>query len=128
MASSPLASHFKLSVTMTLNSEEEVEYMAQVPYANAVGKLMYAMVCTRPDIAQAVSMISRFMANLSKQRWLAVKWILRYLRGTKIEGLMYQKIEQSHMVRYVDSDYTDDLNKWRSSTGYVFTLGRGPIS
>ena len=46
----------------------------------------------------------------------------------KDKGLVYQKIEGSHMVGYFDSNYADDLNMRRSFTGYVFTLGRGPIS
>jgi hypothetical protein len=43
--------------------------MAKVPYANAVDNLMYAMVCTRPDISQAVGVISRFMHDPSKGHW-----------------------------------------------------------
>ncbi|MCI64798.1 vacuolar protein sorting-associated protein 33 [Trifolium medium] len=56
--------------------------MKKVPYASAVGSLMYTMICTRPDIAHAVGVVSRFLSNPSKDHWQAVKWILRYLRGT----------------------------------------------
>ena len=56
-----LAPNFKLKVTMSLTTVEEHEYMTHVPYASTVGSLMYAMVCTRPDLSQAVSMISRYM-------------------------------------------------------------------
>ncbi|KAH9666498.1 hypothetical protein KPL70_020662 [Citrus sinensis] len=52
----PLAPHFKLSSSSCLRSQEKRDYMARVPYASVVGSLMYAMVCTRPDISQAVSM------------------------------------------------------------------------
>ena len=62
----PLAPHFKLSATMIPETEEEVEYMAQVPYASAVGSLMYAMVCTRPDTAQVACIVNRYMANPGK--------------------------------------------------------------
>ena len=61
--STPLTGHFRLSAVMSPSSEEEKMHMARVPYANAVGSLMYAMVCTRPDIAQAVSVVSRYMAG-----------------------------------------------------------------
>uniref|UniRef100_A0A2N9HLL9 Reverse transcriptase Ty1/copia-type domain-containing protein n=1 Tax=Fagus sylvatica TaxID=28930 RepID=A0A2N9HLL9_FAGSY len=54
--------------------------MSKVPYASAIGSLMYAMVCTRPDIAHAVGVVSRYMSNPGKQHWEAVKWILRYLK------------------------------------------------
>ena len=66
LTSSPLTPHFKLSTTMAPNSEEEIEYMEQVSYLSAVGSLMYAMDCTLSDNAQAVSMVSRYMANPGK--------------------------------------------------------------
>ena len=47
--------------------------MSKVPYASAIGSLMYAMVCTRPDIAHAVGVVSRFMSRLGNQHWEAVK-------------------------------------------------------
>ena len=63
--------------------------MTKVSYASMVGSLMYAMVCTRPDIAQAVGVVSRFMNNLGKGHWEVVKWILRYLRGTSHYSLCF---------------------------------------
>jgi hypothetical protein len=78
----PLAAHFRLSSDLSPKKEEERTYMSQVPYSSAVGCIMYAMVCTRPDISHAVSVVSRFMSNPGKEHWHAVKWILRYLRGT----------------------------------------------
>ncbi|KAG8480687.1 hypothetical protein CXB51_025275 [Gossypium anomalum] len=71
--STPLASHFKLSAQLSLSTNMEQEYMLQVPYSNAVGSLMYAMVCTRPGISQAVSIVSRYMHNPGKGHWQAVK-------------------------------------------------------
>ena len=64
--STPLASHFKLSAAMSPNTDDERRYMAQVPYQSVVGSLMYAMVCTRPDISQAVSIVSRYMHDPGK--------------------------------------------------------------
>jgi len=54
---------------------------------------MYAMICTRSDLAYAVSTISRFMSNPGKQHWEAVKWVLRYLRGTVRLGLVFQRLK-----------------------------------
>ena len=79
--STPLAGHLKLSKKMCPTTVEEKGNMAKVPYSSAVGSLMYAMVCTRPDIAHAVGVVSRFLENPGKEHWEAVKWILRYLRG-----------------------------------------------
>uniref|UniRef100_A0A2N9ECD3 thiamine diphosphokinase n=1 Tax=Fagus sylvatica TaxID=28930 RepID=A0A2N9ECD3_FAGSY len=76
--STPLASHFRLTKDQSPKTEQEQAYMSKVPYASAIGSLMYAMVCTRPDIAYAVGVVSRYMSNPRKQHWEAVKWILRY--------------------------------------------------
>ena len=73
--STPMAPHFKLSAKMSLRSVQKREYMSHVPYASAVGSLMYAMVCTRPDLSQAVSMVSRYMHDPGQGHWEAVKWI-----------------------------------------------------
>ncbi|KAM1696422.1 hypothetical protein ACFXTN_027951 [Malus domestica] len=128
--STPLASHFKLSASMSPKTVEESQYMAQIPYANVVGSLMYAMVCTRPDISQAVSIVSRYMHNPGKGHWQAVKWILRYILGTVDVGLLFQqdKVTGQYVVGYVDSDYAGDLDKRRSTTGFVFTIAGGPVS
>jgi len=77
-----LAGHFKLFSKQCPQSPVEEEEMSRVLYASAVGSLMYAMVCTRPDLAYAVSTVSRFMPNPGKQHREAVKWVLRYLRET----------------------------------------------
>ena len=87
--STPLSAHFKLSLELCPSSNEELEYMSKVPYANAVGCLMYLMVCTRPDISHAVSVVSRYMANLGKEHWNVVKWIFRYLIGTRDFGILF---------------------------------------
>jgi len=56
--------------------------MSNVPYASAIGGLMYVVVCTRLNIAHVVGVVSRYMSRLGKQHWKVVKWILRYLRGS----------------------------------------------
>jgi hypothetical protein len=70
-------------------THEEEEDMSHVPYASAVGSLMYAMVCTRPDIAHAVGVLSRYMSKLGKEHWTIVKRVFRYLRETSSYGLCY---------------------------------------
>ena len=56
--------------------------MAIVSYASAIGSLIYAMICTRPNISLAVGVVSKYMSNPGKQQWEEMKWILRYLQGT----------------------------------------------
>lgn len=125
--STPIASHFKLSALHCPSTDEEVEYMSRVPYASAVGSLMYAMVCSRSDLSYAMSMVSRYMANPGKEHWKAVQWIFRYLRDTSDACLKFGRTEKG-LVGYVDSDYAGDLDKRRSLTGYVFTIGDCAVS
>lgn len=63
----PLGSHFKLSVECCLKSEDESKEMSQVPYSNVVGSVIYAMICIHPHILHAVSVMSQYMANPSKE-------------------------------------------------------------
>ena len=72
--STPLAGHFRLSAQSCPTTDEERRHMTQVPYANAVRCLMYAMICTIPDIAHVISVVSKFMANPRKKHWNVVKW------------------------------------------------------
>ena len=96
--------------------------MSKVPYASIVGSLMYAMVCTRPDIAHAVGVVSRYMSHPGIEHWNAVKWILRYLRGTSNKCLHFAGFA-TDLQGYVDSDLVGDIDTMRSTTGYVFTVG-----
>ena len=106
--------------------------MSRVPYASAVGSLMYAMVCTRPDIAHVVGVLSRFMSNPGEEHWTAVKRVFRYLRGTSDYGLCYQGrlgLERVLDVRgFVDADWAGDLDQRISTSGYVFSLFGGAVS
>ncbi|KAH9649806.1 hypothetical protein KPL70_026120 [Citrus sinensis] len=105
----------------------ERKEMSRVPYASAVGSLMFVMICTRPDIAQAVGAVNRYMANPGGEHWITVKRILRYIRGTSDVALCYGGLEFT--VRgYVDSDFAGDLDKRKSTTGYVFTLAGAAVS
>ena len=104
-------------------TEEEEEFMSRVPCSNAVGSLMYAIVCTRPDIAHAVSVVSRYMANLRKAHWQTVKWILRYLKGSTSIGLVFGRGINGvigHVTGFCDSDYVGDLDHRRSLTCLYF--------
>ena len=123
----PLAGHFKLSKEQCPKTEQERNQMSKVPYSSAVGSLMYAMVCTRPDIAHAVGAVSRFMSDPGKEHWQAVKWILRYLRGTMGTVLCYSGSDTT-LRGYVDSDMAGDVDNRRSTTGYIYTIGGTAVS
>ena len=101
-----------------------------VPYVTAIGSIMYAMVCTCLDISHAVSIVSRYVGNLGKMHWQAMKWRLRHLGGTIDVCLVYDRNDNTSgsIVSYVDSDYARDMDKSRSLTRYIFTLSRSVIS
>jgi len=71
--SSPLAPHFNLLADMSPKTIDEREYMSHVPFDSAVSSLMYAMLCTRPDLSQAASMVSRYMHDPVKGYWEAMR-------------------------------------------------------
>ncbi|KAE8686265.1 hypothetical protein F3Y22_tig00111070pilonHSYRG00067 [Hibiscus syriacus] len=98
-----------------------------VSYASTIGSLMYAMVCTRPDIAHAVGAVSRYMNNPGKVHWEAVKWILKYLQGTTNKALCF-KGGDTILTGYVDADLARNVDIRRSNTGYAYTLGGTAVS
>ena len=79
---STLSTKSKLSGKQSPKTKVDKVEMMMIPYASAVGSLMYALVCTRPDIGYAVGVVDQFMSNLGSDHWAIVKWILRYLKGT----------------------------------------------
>lgn len=91
---------------------------------------MYLMMCVRPDLAYSVSLVSRFMANPGEEQWRAVKWILRYLKGTTDTGLIFKGTKESNYlaISYVDSDYAGSIDARKSLTGYIFTVGGTTVS
>ncbi|XP_042051274.1 secreted RxLR effector protein 161-like [Salvia splendens] len=107
------------------STDEERKEVNKIPYANIIGSVMYTMLCTRPDLAQAISVTSRFMADHGRQHWVALKWMLRYLKGASKFGLVY-KAESDHqggaLAGFCDSDYASNRDNRRSQTGYVFNL------
>lgn len=125
--STPLATHFNLTKKQSPKMDEGKKDMAKVPYASAVGSLMYAMVCTRPDIAHAVGVVSRFMSNPGREHWEAVKWLLRYLKGTSKVALCFSK-KDVILEGFSDADLGGCLDTRKSTTGYIFTLGGTAVS
>ncbi|WJZ84569.1 hypothetical protein VitviT2T_004169 [Vitis vinifera] len=127
LVSSPLASHFKLSSRHSPSTDKEKEDMRRVLYASVVGSLMYVMVCTRPNIAYAVGVVSRILSNPGRLHWEAVKWIMRYLRGTAKLKLTFGS-GKLVLVGYTDSDMAGDVNNRKSTSGYLMTFSGGVVS
>ena len=118
----------KLTRTDCPTDEEKKFEMMNVPYRSLVGSLLYACTCTRPDIAFAVSNVSRFMSNPGMVHWTAAKRILRYLKGTKDLKLKFNPDCDLKLSGYCDADWGGELDTRRSTTGYTFLYGNCGIS
>jgi hypothetical protein len=123
----PVGKGDSLSSEMCPKTQAKIESMDRVPYANAIGSLMYAMLCMRPDICFAVGLVNRFQSNPRPAHWKAVKRILRYLRGTTDYMLCYQG-KDLRLRGYSDADWAGDLDERKSTSGYTFLLGGRAIT
>ncbi|KAL6323845.1 hypothetical protein AAG906_005840 [Vitis piasezkii] len=117
----------KLSKMQCPRNNMEREQMKKIPYASAVGSLMYAQTCTRPDINFAVGMLGRYQSDPGFEHWKAAKKVMRYLQGTKDYMLTY-KDRTIRGCRLLGFDYGGCLDSLKSTSGFVFMLANGAIS
>ncbi|GJW39705.1 putative RNA-directed DNA polymerase [Tanacetum coccineum] len=101
--------------------------VAQLEYSRIIGMLMYLMTGTRPDLAYAVSRLSRYTSNPSYAHWKAITRVLHYLRYSRDYGLHYDR-HPAVIEGYSDANWISDIKDSRSTSGYVFTLGGAAIS
>jgi hypothetical protein len=130
----PVATPAEPGVKLVKHAEGNRECTSE-PYAEAVGVMLYLAGCTRPDIAQTVNALSRYVSAPRLSHWRAAKWLLRYLKGTYTHGIRYggdvtdvNTAEELPIVIYCDADYTGDLDTRRSTTAYVSMVVGGALS
>ncbi|GKD21939.1 hypothetical protein Tco_1223642, partial [Tanacetum coccineum] len=106
------------------STPKEVKRMQNVPYASAVGSIMYAVRCTRPDVAFAQNITSRFQQNPGKPHWTAMKTIYKYVRNTKDMFLVYGRNPEAELRVdcYCNAGFKTDRDEIKSQTGYIFIL------
>jgi hypothetical protein len=97
-------------------------------YQAIIGTLIYAMICTRPDIAYAVIRLSQYMSNPTPQHVKAAKYVLRYLIGTQEYAIQYNGRSDSGLIGYSDADWAENKNDRHSTTGYVFLIAEGAVT
>ena len=107
-------------------SESNDRIVAQLEYASAIGSLMYAMHCTRPDIAFGVCMLSRYTSKPSTEHWKAISRMLGYLKRTREFSLVYNDYP-TVLEGYCDASWMSS-NGNKSTSGWIFVLGGGAIS
>ena len=123
----PMEKGCTLSLDQCPKNDEEKNQMSKVPYAFAIGSLMYTILCTRLDICFAIGMLSRYQSNPGPNHWRAVKRILWYLRGTIDHALCYHGGDL-RLTSYRDADWASDKDERKSTLGYAFILGGGAVS
>jgi hypothetical protein len=106
----------------------EIDQMMLIPYAAAVGSIMYCQVCTRPDLAFVTGVLFIFQSNPRSKLWQAAKKALHYLQGTKHYKLTYNRIDNFEVIGYLDDDFVRCVDSQRSTSGYAFTLTSGAIA
>jgi len=124
----PISKGERFSKDQCPKKELEQQQMKSITYAYAVGSLMYAQVCTRPDIALAVGMLGRYQSNPGLEHWKAAKRVMRYLQGTKGYNLTFKQANSLEVFGYTDSDFFGCVDSRKSTLGYIFLLAGGAIS
>jgi len=124
----PMSHGVSLCKSQCPSTPDEQEKMNAIPYASAIGSIMYAMLCTRPDVAYALSVASRYQSNPGEAHWVAAKNILKYFRRTKDKFLVYGGEEELVVNGYTDASFQTDKDDFRSQSGFVFCLNGGAVS
>ncbi|GJZ10956.1 zinc finger, CCHC-type containing protein [Tanacetum coccineum] len=101
--------------------------VSQLEYYRVLGYLMYAMTCTRLDIAFAAGKLSRYTSNLGTQHWQAIQRVLKYLKKTMDYILIYTGYP-SVLEGYTDASWISNTEDNSSTSGWVFLLAGGAIS
>ena len=98
-----------LSKSQCPDTKDERERMSKIPYASAIGSIMYDMLCTRPDVSYALSITSRYQSDPGESHWIAVKNIFKYLRRTKDIFLVFGGLEDGLVVNgYKNASFQSD--------------------
>ena len=102
--------------------------MHKIPYASTVGSLIYAQICTHPDIAYIVGVLCRYLSNPRMDHWKAAKRVMRYLKRIKDHMLTYRRSDHLEIIGYSDSNFTGCQDSRKSTSGYIYMLASGAIS
>jgi hypothetical protein len=107
---------------------DEQERMRAIPYDSTIGSVMCFMLCTRPDVSDALSSTSRYQSNYGDTHCIIVKNILKYLRRTKEAFLVFGGEEELVVKGYSDARFQTDADDSKSQSGFVFCLNGGAVS
>ncbi|KAL0458415.1 UNVERIFIED_CONTAM: Secreted RxLR effector protein [Sesamum latifolium] len=123
----PMRHGVKLSKKQSPKTDEDLKKMSNIPYVSAVGSIQYIVQCTRPNVAYALSVTSRYQACIGMAHWGAVKSILKYLKRTKDMFLIYGGAKII-LEGYSDASFQSDDDNAKSQSGFVFKLNGGMVA
>lgn len=127
----------KVGLSIEMLDLENYEEANLHTYQRLVGKLMYFLYGTRPDILFVVEQLSKYNTNLRKRYLQATKRVVRYLKRTIKMGLIFGQKSAKQLPRdpssyglvvYVDSNFAGDPEDQKSVIGYCFFLNRAVMS
>jgi hypothetical protein len=124
----PMSHGITLSKKQCPTDLDEQGRLRVIPYASAIGSIMYAMICTRPDISYALSAMSRYQSNYDNAHWTIIKNILKYLRRTKEALLVFGGEEELIVKGYSDASFQTYADDSKSQSGFVFCINGGEVS
>lgn len=124
----PVVKGDKLSLSQCPNSDFEKAQMKDVPYTSVLESIMYAQICTRPNISFATGFLGRYQSNLGRDHWVAAKKVLRYLKRTKDYMLIYRHVSDLQLAGYSNADFAGCQDDKKSTIGYIFMLAGGAVS
>jgi hypothetical protein len=124
----PISHGITLRKKQCPSEPNEQERMSAIPYASAIGSIMYDMICTCPDVSYALSAMSRYQSNYGDAHWTIVKNILKYLRRTKEAFVVFRGEEELVVKGYSDANFLTDADDSKSQPGFVFCLNGGVVN
>lgn len=118
----------KFSLSQCTEGNIEIQEIQKITYASVVRSLMYAQVCTRPNIAIIGWMLGRYLVNLGIDHWKASKWVMMYLQTTKDYMFTYRRSDQLEITGYSDLDLVGCQDSKRHTSSYIYMLVGGAVS
>jgi hypothetical protein len=114
----PMSHDITLSNEQCPMDPDEQERMRVIPYTSAIGSIMYAMICTCPDVSYALSATNKYQSNYGDAHWMIVKNILKYLRRIKEAFLVFGGEGELIVKGYIDASFQTDVDDSKSQSGF----------
>ena len=110
-----------------MSTPRQLQYVANFPYRNLIGVIIYLNVCTRPTISYAMAILAQFNAKPTFLACKALQWLCKFLYNTKSDKLTLGGVSTPVITSFCDSDWGGCVNTRYSRSGHVVFIGNGPV-